>query len=607
MLPEHIQNPDPNIYLSKEYTTLDYETTNIDKGSAVNRDNRIVLSVWKDSDIQVSWNDEFGLDGLVHSVEQSSFLVAHNAKFELQWLRRCGADLAQIVVWDTMLAEYVIQGNRKVPLTLEATCARYGLPSKESLVSKLIKGGVCPSDIYKPWLLKYCIQDVNITELLFKAQLKWVQENNPKLLAVIFTRCLLTPVLADIEFNGIHLDADAVQEEYHKTLTRYTELTEELERFSGGLNWNSPIQVAEYLYDTLRFAEPKDRRGNPIRTGTGKRSASVSTLALLSPRNKSQRDFLRIYSERNKVKAALQKNLEFFVGVVEEHDGIFTAQFNQSVTRTHRLSSSGKGVTFKRDNKKRSVQFQNLPRVYKRLSSARYPGWAVGEGDGAQLEFRVAAFLGKDARAKLDIQEGVDVHQNTADVIGNTRQEAKADTFKPLFGGTSGTPEQQAYYKFFAERYHEITETQQGWVQTVLNTKELETITGLKFYWPDTKMLRSGYITNNESIHNYPIQSFATADIIPIVVVHQWHRMRAAELESFMVNTIHDSTISEVHPNEQELYKDIVVQAFTEDLVNYLDVVYNIQFNVPLGVGMKLDDHWGTGEEIKIEYSTRYC
>ncbi|MCK4819592.1 hypothetical protein KA005_27750, partial [bacterium] len=559
---------------------LDFETSNLEKGTATNRDNSIVLSVWKDSHSHTSWEDEYGLGELVQSVEDSTFLIAHGSKFELQWLRRCGIDLTKIVIWDTMVAEYCIQGNRKQRLSLDETAKRYGLGQKENLVSNLIKSGTCPSTIHRPWLLKYCIQDVELTLKLYKAQLDWVMENNPKLLNVIYTRCLLTPVLADIEFNGICLDERRVNEEYEKTTRRFQELADELEDYAGGINWNSPVQVAEYLYNELGFTEPKDRRGNPIRTAGGKPSASVSTLALLSPRNKRQRDFLGIYKERNKVKAQLTKNLEFFKGVIDERGGIFNASFNQTVTGTHRLSSSGRKVTFARDGKGRSVQFQNLPRAYKRLFKARRDGWKVGEWDGAQLEFRVAAFLGNDTRAKQDIEQGVDVHQFTADTIGCSRQDAKADTFKPLYGGSSGTTNQQRYYRAFREKYHEITETQRGWVDEVLKTKQLMTITGLVFYWPDTYMSRSGYVKNNESIHNYPVQSFATADIIPISVVYQWHKMKANEMESFMVNTIHDSTITEVHPDEIELYKEIAVQVSTEDVVEYLDTIYDIQFNV---------------------------
>ena len=37
-----------------------------------------------------------------------------------------------------------------------------------------------------------------------------------------------------------------------------------------------------------------------------------------------------------------------------------------------------------------------------------------------------------------------------------SRQDAKAHTFKPLYGGTTGTEEEKRYYKKFAEKYTDI-------------------------------------------------------------------------------------------------------------------------------------------------------
>ena len=55
-----------------------------------------------------------------------------------------------------------------------------------------------------------------------------------------------------------------------------------------------------------------------------------------------------------------------------------------------------------------------------------------------------------------DIKNKIDVHQYTADIIGVSRQDAKAHTFKPLYGGTTGTEEEKNYYRKFAEKYKDI-------------------------------------------------------------------------------------------------------------------------------------------------------
>ena len=223
----------------------------------------------------------------------------------------------------------------------------------------------------------------------------------------------------------------------------------------------------------------------------------------------------------------------------------------------------------------------------------------IGDRDGAQLEFRVAAFLGQDAVAKRDIRDGADVHQFTADTLteaGQTtnRQDAKAHTFKPLFGGTSGTDAEQVYYRSFTEKYGGITDAQQGWIDEALRNKSVVSATGLIFYYPHVKVTRSGYVESSTNIKNYPVQSLATADIIPIAVTYMWHRMK--HLNAFLVNTIHDSVISEEPPEETEELNEIAEQCFTEDVYNYLDKVYGMDFNVPLAVDNNITTLWGKKE-----------
>ena len=597
-LPSHISSPNPDIYNSGSYVVLDFETTNKDKGSAVNEDNSLVLTVWKTpTKKKVSWASEYELQELVDDIYAHDFLVCHNAKFELQWLARCGLDLTKVVVFDTMLAEWVLLGNRSKPINLNDTCSRYGLPGKEGPAGAMIKAGVCPSEIPESLLQKYCVKDVEITELLFLKQKKRLSIR--KQMGILYTRCLLAPCLADMEFYGMALDGERVKEEYNKAALRYQELSKKIDELTGGINWRSTKQVAEFLYDELGFEEPKNRAGDPIRTPAGNRKADADTINGLKAKNKRQKQFIEFKRELNKLNAMLTKNLEFFMGIVEEKGGILRAEFNQGRTGTHRLSSSGVPTQFELFPKPKSVQFQNLPRQFKRLLCSRYSGWKVGEVDGAQLEFRVAAYAGQDAQAIQDIREGNDIHRFSADVLGVSRQDAKADTFKPLYGGKSGTKKQVAYYKAFQEKYNELHQTQEGWVNEVVNTKMLKLPWGMVFFWPNVKMSYSGYVLDTPSIYNYPIQSLATAEIIPIAHIYLWHMLKACEAKSFLVNTVHDSSIAEIHPKEIELFHELAVKAYTDHVYEYLYTVYGVKFNVRLGAEVGIGDHWNEGDETK--------
>ena len=109
-------------------------------------------------------------------------------------------------------------------------------------------------------------------------------------------------------------------------------------------------------------------------------------------------------------------------------------------------------------------------------------------------------------------------------------------------------------------------------------------------------MTHSGYVANSQSVCNYPVQSLATADIIPIAIIYLWHGMR--DMQSFINNTVHDSVGMEVHPDEVDKLRELSVDCFTNKVYTYLHKVYGIYFNVPLGTGFKLGSHWGTGKEV---------
>lgn len=611
LLPEHVRNPNPEVYLSDNYIVFDFETTNRDSGSALVEGNRIVLTTWKvgnghplnsaydgvQFDVGETLSDRFS-----EALRSAAFVIAQNSKFELQWLQRCGVDISRLVVYDTMLGEYVRLGNRRGPKDLDALAARYGLGHKESLVSLLIKGGVCPSLIPLHWLIKYGCKDTELTEQVFLSQRRELVEL--RLLPHLYTRSLLTPVLADIERHGMQLDAERVEAEFKRARLAYDTASERLHRRYGGVNWDSPKQVAVLLYEKLGFDERRKPDGSEDRTKAGGRRTDGDTIKSLEATTDDQRTFQELHKELSEASADL-RYLEKMQKCCEEDGGWLRAKYNQAVTQNHRLSSSGL---------KYKLQFQNFPRKFKRLFRARYPGWVVAEADGMGMEFRIGAHLGRDPVAIGDIRSKKDVHRATAsvfnrkseaDVTPDERQNAKPETFRPLYGSKGQTETQKEYAKYFQNRYKAIFDTQTSWTYTVLKEKKLRTEWGLIFYWPDCTMNKFGYIKHTTNIFNYPVSSFATAEIIPIGLIHTWHYLRILEMNAFLVNTIHDSVVGEVPEYELELFTAVVNRALTYDTFAYLERVYNVKLTVPLGVEMKSHRFWAENEKgvtVKSEF-----
>jgi DNA polymerase I-like protein with 3'-5' exonuclease and polymerase domains len=587
------------------YIVLDWETTNLEYGTPINPNNRLVLGCWRlvlpngATRDRYIFGDEYDMQPLLDDIEevkkQHGFIVAHNAKFELAWLRRCGLDLRSVLAYCTMLGQWVLDGNQNPGRSLEDLAVRYKLgASKGNLVSRLIEAGVCPSAIRRDWLLKYCQQDVELCHRVFVQQVRLLEERRQLHLAHV--RNLTCACLADIEFEGMCLDKEAVKAEYEKTHGEWLDTGAQLYEITGGINLGSPKQLAEYLYTTLGFKVPTDFRGKPLLTGSGQPSTNANVLAKLSATNPRQEQFLRVYKRYNKLDSLLSKNLNFFKAVCEQYDGVFYGSFNQGIVGTHRLSSSGRPLLFAGEKKTKGAQLQNLPRDYKRLFWSGDEDWLIVEPDGAQLEFRVGAELGHDPVATKEIEEGADVHSVTAATLTaagepTTRQEAKSRTFRPLYGGSTGTPAEVAYCEFFKAKYTGIAKTQEEWTYKVLNDKQLRTPYGMVFYWPDTVRSRSGYISNTTQIYNYPVQGFATGEIIPIALVHFWHRTAGYRVRIF--TTIHDSIGAKVHKDDVEVAKLLSKIALTTDVYRFLEEIYDYKFTVPLGVGFKVSRNWG--------------
>ena len=617
LLPWFLLHPEPEeIYLTNTYLVVDFETDVDQKGSALHEPNDIVLACWQivspNGEViktAYRWGGIYEQAELLEDISKVGFVVAQNAKFEAQWLKRCGAELRDILFYDTMLAEWVIHGNRNLQAgkqysrNLGAMAKRYGVPGKKDIVAALVDMGVSTRDINPSWLLEYCHADVEATKNVFQKQKLVLSES--KQWHLVHTRNLTCAVLADIEFEGLDLDHSRVMEEYKKASHDLQTLGDQLADMTGGINLGSPKQLGVYLYDVLKFHEPVDYKGDVIKTGKGARSTNSKHLADLVAETDEQKKFLDIYKRYNKAASLLEKNLDYFKLTCEQRNCKFVGSFRQGVVQTHRLASNGIPIIFEGRKQPKSVQLQNIPREYKKLFWSGDDDYEVAEFDGSQLEFRVAVDMGKDKTGLEEIENGVDIHSFTAKVLTDngeptTRQDAKAKTFRPLYGGGSGSKALQEYCEYFKDKYKGISSTQRSWALKCAADGQFITPYGMVFYFPGTKMQRSGYITNSTNIYNYPVQGFATGEIIPVVLVYFWHRTRNLPVRIFA--TIHDSIAAKIKRGTFEEVMDIAKQSFTYDVYDYLQRVYHYKFRVPLGLGAKVATHWGdTKEEVKFD------
>ena len=274
-------------------------------------------------------------------------------------------------------------------------------------------------------------------------------------------------------------------------------------------------------------------------------------------------------------------------------DGLLHVKLNQHITSTGRFSGA-------------SPNMQNMPRgstfPVKKVFVSRFDEGKILEADFAQLEFRVAAYLSQDPVAIKEVTEGFDVHSYTAKVITDagqptTRQVAKMHTFAPLYGATGyGRTEAEAtYYEHFIDKYKGIAKWHKKLASQVTGKGFIRIPSGREFKFLNVKRKRDGTVTNFTQIKNYPVQSFATADIVPLVLVEIYNKLDG--LNSCVVNSVHDSIVIDVHPEEKGEVLNIISKV-QNNLIPLLKNKYQIEVNVPLLLEAKIGTNWLEQKEV---------
>jgi len=207
--------------------------------------------------------------------------------------------------------------------------------------------------------------------------------------------------------------------------------------------------------------------------------------------------------------------------------------------------------------------------------------------DYSQLELRVFAALTGE-RAMLDaFQRGRDIHQETADLIGATRTEAKTMNFLMLYGGSAFTLSQQfhkpveqcealiaSYYKQFPTIQKFFAEIE----EKAMATKEVVNYYGRRrridaLFAEDYRVKKAGL---REAI-NMPIQG-AAGEVVKLAMIDLHYRHSAP-----MLLQVHDELVFEVPEADAEDYAQ-----WLREYVPTIVEINGVQFPVEVSVA----DNW---------------
>ena len=336
----------------------------------------------------------------------------------------------------------------------------------------------------------------------------------------------------------------------------------------------------------LRFTAPSKAWVSANGFSTGKDNLDV---LMATAKNNGMESASAYLSDLQRL-SAVSSYLSSFVNGIRNYtkpSGRLHASLTQHITATGRFSG-------------RNPNMQNMPRggtfPVKRVFVSRWDKGQIMEADFAQLEFRAAAFLAQDKVAMEEIATGFDVHSYTAQVISDagqptSRQEAKAHTFAPLFGATGygRSKAEKAYYEHFTEKYQGIAGWHKKLADEAMRFQKITNVSGRQYAFPDVTRRANGSVSHFTMIKNYPVQGFATGDVVPVVLIELEKNLEG--MHSCIVNSVHDSVVIDVHPEEVDKVIKII-EEMNDDLNGLVEKYYGVTMNVPLLLEAKIGPNW---------------
>ncbi|MDD2225905.1 MAG: DNA polymerase I [Dysgonamonadaceae bacterium] len=505
--------------------------------------------------------------------------VGQNIKYDILELRNYDIQVKG-KLFDTMIAHYLI--NPEIPHGMDYMAKmylNYTTIHIDELIGPKGKNQKNMRDIDQETVCKYAAEDADITLKLKNILEKELRENKLEQLFNEIESPLIY-VLADMEWTGVRLDLEALEqlaEEYRKEMNQ---IEKEIIEMAGiEFNINSPKQIGEILFDKMKIID------NPKKTKTGQYSTSENELEKL----RSKHPIIEKILEQRSLKKLLSTYIEAFPQLINPKTGKIHTSFNQTATATGRLSSSNPNL-------------QNIPIRNERGKEIRKvfipdKGCTFLSADYSQIELRIMAHLSKDKNMIEAFNKGQDIHAATAskifkipleEVTPDMRRKAKTANFGIIYGITPyglsqrlGISRSDAK-KLIEEYFTTFSGVKRYMDESIAKAREqgyVETIFGRKRFLPDINSQNAivrGYAERNAI--NTPIQGSA-ADIIKVAMNKIYKRLSDGGYKSKMILQVHDELDFNVHMNELDEVKNIVV--------------YEMENAYPLIVPLKTDCNHG--------------
>jgi DNA polymerase-1 len=397
----------------------------------------------------------------------------------------------------------------------------------------------------------------------------------------------LIPVLADVERAGIKVDSDVLARLATTMQAELDALCVQIFGYAGcEFNINSPRQLADVLFTRLNL-QPTKKTGKTRVVSTAQDVLEELALA---------HDLPRLVLKWRSIQKLKGTYVDALPALVSLETGRVHTTFNQAVAATGRLSSSDPNL-------------QNIPirtPLGREIRSAfvAEPGFMLISADYSQIELRVLAHLSGDAALTDAFQQGVDIHDRTAErVFGpqsgldahELRRRSKIINYALLYGKTAFTLAKdigvskdaaQEFIDAYFAGYPSVRAYIDKTLEDARASGVVRTLSGRRRLVPELTS-KNGQVraaAERETV-NMPIQGTA-ADVLKkaMIDVH-------AGLQNYnagrpnparMILTVHDELLFEAPEDQSDEVADLVRST--------MERAYPL--NVPLTVDVGIDRNW---------------
>ena len=466
-------------------------------------------------------------------------------------------------IFDIKIANYLIDVTSKSEIDkIVFNYLGEIISSNEEIYGKGAKRSLPTQEVLNSYIAKIAASILEVKPLMIK---RLGEENMLDLYKNIEIK--VARVLANMEFEGIHVSKKALDEMSHEFDERIKVLEGSIYTLAGSeFNIASPKQLGVVLFEDLGLPVVK-------KTKTGY-STAVEVLEQLQYKH----DIIPLIME---YRTLTKLNSTYAKGLVKDitREGKIHTRYEQTLTQTGRLSSVNPNL-------------QNIPtRIEegKKIRKAFIPASndrVILSIDYSQIELRVLAHIAQDKGMIDAFKHDVDIHTKTAsdvngvpldEVTPTMRREAKAVNFGIVYGisdfGLSnnlGITRKRA--KEFIEKYLETFKGVDKYMTDIVEfAKEhgyVETLYNRRRSLPEINAKNKIIANLNARIAmNTPIQGTA-ADIIKVAMISAYNYIEESKVDAKLLLQVHDELIFDVS-------KDIL-EEFTDKMVTIMEEAANL-------------------------------